>query len=133
MEVVELLGAAHLMLLADLLDSIPLQADQAVAQQVGLPLGHKSIQTRSPVLMKAGSVVSSRSWAQQQMMKLFVPTRLILPILGLVMHTTACKARTSYACLETCKLFTLGVYSQSDSAYTDPWHKQLSHCCGFKT
>ncbi len=59
MEVVELLGAAHLMLLADLLDSIPLQAEQAVAQQVGLPLGHKSIQTRSPVLMKAGSVVSS--------------------------------------------------------------------------
>ena len=59
MEVVELLGAAHLILLADLLDSIPLQAEQAVAQQVGLTLGHKSIQTRSPVLMKAGSVVSS--------------------------------------------------------------------------
>ena len=36
-----------------------LQGEQAAAQQVGLPLGHKSFYTCSPFLMKAASVVSS--------------------------------------------------------------------------
>ncbi len=58
-EAVKVVGAAQLMLLADLLGSIPLEADQAVAHQVSLPLGHKSIHTRSPVLIKAASLVSS--------------------------------------------------------------------------
>ncbi len=31
-------------------------------------------------------------------------TRLELPILSLVMHATACKARINYACLETCQI-----------------------------
>ena len=53
---VEVLCLAHQLLHVV---SIVLQGKQAAAQQVGLPLGHKSIQTRSPVLMKAGSVVSS--------------------------------------------------------------------------
>jgi hypothetical protein len=53
---VEVLCLAHEKLLAV---GMALQGEQAAAQQVGLPLGHKSIQTRSPVLMKAGSVVSS--------------------------------------------------------------------------
>jgi len=36
-----------------------LQDEQAAAQRVGLPLGHQSIHTLSPVLMKAASVFSS--------------------------------------------------------------------------
>ena len=59
MKAVEVVGAAQLMLLADLLGSIALQSEQAVAHHVGLRLGHKSIHTRSRVLIKAGSVVSS--------------------------------------------------------------------------
>ncbi len=53
---VEVLCLAHQLSLAV---GMVLQSQQAVAQQVGLPLGHKSIHTRSPVLIKAGSVVSS--------------------------------------------------------------------------
>ena len=40
-------------------EGMVLQGEQATAQQVGLPLGHQSIHTRSPVLIKAASVVSS--------------------------------------------------------------------------
>ncbi len=53
---VEVLCLAHQLLHVV---SIVLQGMQAAAQQVGLPLGHKSIHTRSPVLIKAGSVASS--------------------------------------------------------------------------
>ena len=47
-------------------------------------------------------------------------TRLILPILGLVMHAPACKARTNHTCPDFCKVFTLAVYSQSDTTFTGP-------------
>ena len=50
------LSLAHQLLLAV---GMVLQADQAAAQQVGLPLGHESIYTRFAVLIKAASVVSS--------------------------------------------------------------------------
>ncbi len=53
---VELLCLAHQLLLAV---GMVLQGEQAAAHQVSLPLGHKSIHTRSPVLIKAASVVSS--------------------------------------------------------------------------
>jgi len=39
--------------------SMALQGEQAAAHQVGLPLGHKSIETRPPVVIKAAIVVSS--------------------------------------------------------------------------
>ncbi len=53
---VELLCLAHQL---SLVVGMVLQSQQAAAQQVGLPLGHKGIHTRSPVLTKAASVVSS--------------------------------------------------------------------------
>ena len=53
---VEKVRLAHQLLLVV---GMVLQGEQAAAQQVGLPLGHQSIQTRSPVLIKASSVVSS--------------------------------------------------------------------------
>ena len=55
---VEAVSLAHQLLLAV---GMVLQGEQAAAQQVGLPLGHQSLHTRSPFLIKAASVVSSKS------------------------------------------------------------------------
>lgn len=53
---VEVLCLVHQLLVAV---GMMLQGDQAAAQQVGLPPGHQSMHTRSAVLIKAASVVSS--------------------------------------------------------------------------
>ena len=78
----------------------------------------------------------SRQCCQQHVMstadeEAICSTRLILPILSLVMQAPACKARTNHMCLETYKIPMLAMYSQSDNAFTGPWHKYLSHCCVF--
>ena len=53
---VEVVSLAHQLLHVV---GMALQGEQAAAQQVGLPLGHKSFYTRSPFLAKAASAVSS--------------------------------------------------------------------------
>ncbi len=53
---VEAVSLVHELLLAV---GMFLQGDQAAAQRVGLPLGHKSFYTHSPDLIKAASLVSS--------------------------------------------------------------------------